>query len=545
MSDMQKTSRLGKLSSALGTTLLISALLLLSWVWFFWRIQVPLGQTMVVTRELGTTNPNSNEYRVIPSGLLDKGYKGIQEQVYGEGYYFLNPIWFKTSTAQKIQTLLPEGGRVPGAPRRGIFRRSRPAKIAATQPVNKYGPQLEQVPIGVVTSQSGKALAGSSFLTNKAYVKGVKQQVLTPGSWRFNPHSHKIVIAKATVIPPGYVGVVTNQAGPSTQNPDNLADEGQKGVLRKVLMPGIYYLNPKAQRVNVIEIGYRQLSLKGRNQIRFPSKDGYSIACDITVVWGIHPNNAPYIVQNIGPSDTDVIKKVINQSVQSASRNEGSQFSAAELVTGTMRKEFVDRFTATLVKECKAHKLDILIGLIRDITIPSDIRKPIQEVQIHNERQQTIAQEELTQKERNKLETVKGDVLKKVTVTRAITARKVAEDKQSGLKLVAETRAKGRAEIAKIMLEVATLEAQIAEMKGKGEAKVTQLRKEAEADRFTQVVKAFGTSEAYTRYMFAQSLPSNFTVVLRYAGEGTFWTDLPKEFKGLERAASMKILKRK
>ena len=87
--------------------------------------------------------------------------------------------------------------------------------------------------------------------------------------------------------------------------------------------------------------------------------------------------------------------------------------------------------------------------------------------------------------------------------------------------------------------------AEIDRQKGRGEATVTKLLQEAEADRFTQIVRAFGTPEAYTRYVFAQGLPNDFNVRLRYAGPGTLWTDLPQDLQALEKAAAMDVLERR
>jgi len=614
--------------------LFIIGLILVAWIWISWRVSVPAGQTLVVKRMLGTALPadQANTYRVIPSKLA--GTKGIQEQVYGEGYHWVNPILNDTEISDKgYLKLIPASGRrvTPKKKKSGWGRRrsSRPKPKVQRPP---RGPQLEQVPIAVVTSQTGEDLPSGQFLTDKAGFKGTLMRVLTPGAWRFNPHAYVVEKAWATVVPPGYVGVVTNRTG-SKPRPGELATEKEKGVLAKILQPGIYYLNPVARTVDIVEIGYRQLTL---SKIAFKSWDGFDIYCDISVVWGIHPKNAPMIVKKIGRTNADIIDKVIKQVVNAASRNQGAKFRAAELVAGggkrytfelgatgvTMtisegeqskrmvrvfltkpdgvieiqdtvggeltrhsfpslvsftkalpplailyakgrlkgdalklvsgkpvtlksRQDFIKIFTQTLKKECEQRKIDILIGLIRDITIPEKFRKPIQQAQIERESLAMVAEQSRTQEIQNALVKQEGEVKRVVTVTKAETKKLVAELRERGKKKVAEIQAEGRAAVAEIMAQVAEKEAAIARIAGEGAAKVIAMEKKAEADRFTQVVKAFGTPEAYTRYMFAQGLPPNFTIILRYAGEGTFWTDMPKEFKSLERAASMKILQGK
>ena len=57
-----------------------------------------------------------------------------------------------------------------------------------------------------------------------------------------------------TLIPPGYVGVVTNKAS------DPLTGE-ERGIQKQVLQPGIYFLNPEEKRIDIVSIGYSETSL--------------------------------------------------------------------------------------------------------------------------------------------------------------------------------------------------------------------------------------------------------------------------------------------
>ena len=111
--------------------------------------------------------------------------------------------------------------------------------------------------------------------------------------------------------------------GPSTQ-PDTEPDPRtvsrlvvgptQRGILKDVLQPGIYYLNPRLVKVNVVPVGYGAITLDERtNQagIRFYSYDGYQVEADFTVVWGRSPADAPNIVANIGNYDNPAFERLI------------------------------------------------------------------------------------------------------------------------------------------------------------------------------------------------------------------------------------------
>jgi regulator of protease activity HflC (stomatin/prohibitin superfamily) len=67
----------------------------------------------------------------------------------------------------------------------------------------------------------------------------------------------------AISVPIGYVGVLTGLSG--EQAPEGeFAGPGQKGIRRDILQPGLYYVNPKELKVDVLEIGVNQVSLIGK-----------------------------------------------------------------------------------------------------------------------------------------------------------------------------------------------------------------------------------------------------------------------------------------
>ncbi len=67
----------------------------------------------------------------------------------------------------------------------------------------------------------------------------------------------------AISIPIGYDGVVTSLSG--SQTPKNaFAGKGEKGVRNDVLQPGLYFVNPREYKVDVLEIGVNQVSLMGK-----------------------------------------------------------------------------------------------------------------------------------------------------------------------------------------------------------------------------------------------------------------------------------------
>jgi hypothetical protein len=187
------------------------------WQWGFCRFYVDADEMAVITAKIGDPLP--------PGQILaGKGEKGVREEVLGEGRHFLNPVLYE-------HEILPVTVISPGK-------------------------------VGIVTSKVGADLPDGEFLAAPGQ-KGIWRNVLGPGKYRINPYGYKIDVVDAISIPIGYVGVVTSLSG--EQAPEGqFAQARQKGVREDILQPGLYYVNPREFKVDVLEIGVNQVSLLGR-----------------------------------------------------------------------------------------------------------------------------------------------------------------------------------------------------------------------------------------------------------------------------------------
>ena len=202
-----------------GFFLLLIAVVVFGFIWTCCRVYVPAGRMAIVTAKTG---------RPLPAGriLAEPGEKGVQRIPLAEGRHFLNPI----NNEWRI---------VP----------------VATIPAGK---------VGVVTSKTGKELAAGEILAPDDDSKGVWRRVLGPGTYRLNPEGYDILVLDAINIPIGYAGVVTSLTGkPAAEG--QFAGPGEKGVFEKILQPGLYYVNPRAYQVDVVEIGMNQVSIVGKS----------------------------------------------------------------------------------------------------------------------------------------------------------------------------------------------------------------------------------------------------------------------------------------
>jgi len=197
----------------------VLALVALAILWGPCRISVQPGYMAIVTAKVG---------RPLPPGeiLAGPGEKGVRRDPLPEGRHFLNPI----NNDWKIVPVL-------------------------TVPVGN---------VALVTSKTGAELPPGEILAADRAGKGVWKDVLGPGTYRLNPEGYDIQMLDAVHIPIGYVGVVTAQTGKPVK-PGEFAGPGEQGVMRDVLQPGLYYINPRAYQVDVLEIGMNQVSIIGRS----------------------------------------------------------------------------------------------------------------------------------------------------------------------------------------------------------------------------------------------------------------------------------------
>lgn len=556
---------------AIAFVLIGGAGLLAIW-WFTFRIYVPPNKCAVLIRKMGDPQP--------PGQLVasDPNQRGIQQEVLGPGRYFYNPVVWDYEL--KPLTEIPSGNPATWQWTQKLSDKQREELRAGKFSFVGQFPQ-----VGVVTRRIGKEpTPGQVIVSAESGVMGILQEVLTPGVYKLNPYVYDVELHSAIVIPAGFVGVVTNLfdehgvesasqtgtaepadaqgpvdsyvEGDSVQSRDvrPLAAPGRRGTQRNVLQPGIYYLNPKLQAVNIIEIGFHEYSQVKESEsenfrISFPSDTGYLIRVGVTVVWGIDPRHAAEIINEFGNTD-GVLEKVIGPQLRSICRNIGSTYAARDFIQGEKREKFQRDLTTELQRVCRAKNLEVLIALVLEIEVlaPSagaggggevteDLKRTIQQSHIAIENQITKEKQRTAATVRAQLEEERKKVEIAREVIRADSRVMVAKILADGDKAAATVDAQAALEVAAIQEEVAKLDARRTEILGKARADVEKMKKDAEAKGYQLLVDAFGGGNAYNLYTFAEKFNPD-SINLFYAGEGTFWTDLTR----LEQVGAAKMI---
>lgn len=524
-------------------------------LWFTFRVYVPEDQCAVLVRKMGKSLPDDQMVATEP------GYAGIQAQPLGPGRYFYNPIVWEAKLHPL--TVIPAGNPSTWEWIHTLDERQRNELRAGTF---KFGGEFPYV--GVVTRKVGLEPAPDQVIVPRdSNVKGVLREVLTPGTYRINPEVFAVELHPSVVIPAGFVGVVTNLFGndppDSTPMPGDSSDEdasddseerrsfvrplanpGERGTLRDVLQPGVYFINPKLQKVTLVEIGFNEYSQMKVSEtenyrISFPSDTGYLIRLGVTVIWGVHPEHAAEIINEFGNVDR-VLDKIISPQLRSICRNIGSTYAARDFIQGAKREMFQRAVTEELQRICSGKNIEILLALVHEIEVHApaeglsadsevteDLKRTIQQSFIAIESQITKAKQREAATVRAQLEEEKKKVEIARETIRAETRVMVAQVLAEGEKKAAEIDAQAQLEVATVQEQVAKLDAQRIEILGLAGADVERFKKEAEAKGYEMLVSALGGGQAYNLFTFAENFQPE-SINLFFAGEGTFWTDLER-----------------
>ncbi len=508
------------------------------WEAFEWtvnRISVPVGSSLLLQYKGPLLFGSRNKPQDGQLASLERGEIGVIEQMPGPGRHFYCPIWWECKIVKDEVVAPGEVAVVTSLVGKDLHQRS-----AAEAEQGGRGPNDQFLVDGDL---------------GKTKFKGVLRKVYGPGRYRVNPYAYKFKTIGTDIeqsgsqtkysgwveIKTGFVGVVTNQT-------DNPLTGAKAGIQPYVLPPGLYPMNPREQKVDIVEIGYREKTIvspvkqdaQGNPEldasgeptmasagggIVFPSKDGFTIHMDFTAIWGIMPDEAPHVVEFSGNLEA-VETRVVVPLIESICRNEGSKLGAVDLLVGDTREQFQDVTTQQFEQKLRETGVVLQYGLVRHIYIPQEVRLPIQKKYVADELKLTRDQEQLTARTEANLREAEKMVELESERIRVETEKLVAEKKAEGDKTAAEAGAETLKLVAAIAKQTAELDREATVALGEAEADAQKLMEEARAGRFKLAVSAFKSGAAFNQWVFASGLPDDIQLQMLYAGEGTFWTDL-------------------
>lgn len=122
--------------------------------------------------------------------------------------------------------------------------------------------------VGLVTCKLGDELPSGEFLVDgnigETQYKGILRKVLHPGRYRINPYGYEVQKVQLQTFDSGnsekkagWVEIPTGYVGVVTNLASNNLTGAQAGIAADVLPPGIYLINGREQNIDIVEVGYR------------------------------------------------------------------------------------------------------------------------------------------------------------------------------------------------------------------------------------------------------------------------------------------------
>ena len=420
-------------------------------------INIEPGKVGILTRKIGDQPPSGN--------ILvhrDSNYRGIIREVVEPGIQYLHPYVYKWEIVDALN--IPAG----------------------------Y--------IGILTRKVGELPPPGTILVDRnSDHQGIIKEVLEPGMYYINPYEFEVKTVRAVSITDGFVGVMVAKTGLPSPKDQLLVDQGYRGVRKEYLKPGLYYINPYEFDVVLVDVRKKKYDLWIPEQeyermasdaelkatgayepITFLSTDGFKISIEVTVVYEIFPENAPYVVATLGKNLGDVRTKIIRPASRSFARLEGSMLKAVDFVGGETRKTFQEKLANALYEDGAKSRINILNTFIRGYAIPDELLDQIRAKEIAQKQEERIIEEQKREEEQAKLARQKALVEQQSKKIKAETMKIVAETKAQQDKEVAIIKGEQRLRVAKLEREAAEQEKLKQIALGEGEAKRRELLIEAD-----------------------------------------------------------------
>jgi regulator of protease activity HflC (stomatin/prohibitin superfamily) len=134
----------------------------------------------------------------------EPGQKGIQREVLGPGRYFKNPYTWSIERHPLVEIS-------SGDPKTWEWVHSLDAQQRNEMRAGTFMFKGKFPEVGVLVRRTGDPSPdGSPIVSRDSKYSGIIKEVLTPGTYKLNPYVYDVERYPAAVIPAGFVGVVTN-----------------------------------------------------------------------------------------------------------------------------------------------------------------------------------------------------------------------------------------------------------------------------------------------------------------------------------------------
>ncbi|HEX8974333.1 MAG TPA: SPFH domain-containing protein [Patescibacteria group bacterium] len=366
--------------------------------------------------------------------------------------------------------------------------------------------------VGVITTKDGKELPkdeiagekvdghdsyqnGQAFMDNGGW-KGRQAQVILAGRYFINPFFAEVELVDMTEVQIAHVGVVIQlygKAGTDVSGDDfqhaSLVGQGEKGVWRDPLDPGLYAINPCTHKV--VQVPTQNIVLNWADDtfeshrydeklssITVRSMDGFSFTLNVSQIIHISRNYASYVIAQFGSVES-LVNNVLSPLIGNYFRNSAQNSNVISFLSERNQRQ--DQAKDKIQEVLTKHHVTSVDTLIGDINPPEELLEPLKQKQIAEQQKLTFAVQQEAQVERQKLEQSRAMAETQASV---VSSERQVAIKKFGAEAVQE-EAKGTAGAKTIN---AKADAEVLKVVGMAEAEKIKAVGGAEADVIKQKI---------------------------------------------------------
>jgi regulator of protease activity HflC (stomatin/prohibitin superfamily) len=381
--------------------------------------------------------------------------------------------------------------------------------------------------LGVLTRLFGEDLPPGRIIATETS-KGILKEVMEPGKYRINPYAYTMNIFDAITIRPGHVGVVTSLEGHDVINSE-LAPEAWNAFLVGEDLKGVLArtLDPGTYYLNPYLFAVAEVNLQSQ-RFELSGEDAITFLTQdgftVTVEGTIeYALRRDKVAQLTHQVGDmdDILKKIILPRARGFSRIEGSKNPAKNYIMGDTRQKFQDSLQTHLNRQGTEWGIDIKSVLIRNITPPDAVASIIRDREVAVQDARKYGQQ--TEQAKSKAELVKQEMLAQQNKEKveAETAQLRAVIQAQQDMAVRLTDAHRELEVATIDNQAASSQVEAILSRARADQEVIRLNNEAEAAVIEGKVTAFGSGTAYARNVFYERIAPRIESVLSGDGPGS------------------------
>jgi regulator of protease activity HflC (stomatin/prohibitin superfamily) len=237
----------------------------------------------------------------------------------------------------------------------------------------------------------------------------------------------------------------------------------KKGVQDELYAPGstnffapfirdFYTFDTKVQNLEMVAASRGDRA--ERDDLRFKTTDGNDISMDVTVAWTIDPKKAPYLLENVGTSTSDVKERLVRPIARTLVRDVLNELDSEAVYNSDKRFEKAERARQVLTAELQPYGVIISQVILHEHRFAPEYERVIHDRKLAEQRAQQLRSEaEAAQQEQlRNLETARGKVAADIAAaTGALEQAKLGADaelyqqQQNSDAIVAERSAHAKA----------------------------------------------------------------------------------------------------